>query len=575
MGRIYLSANWDAMAALSALAACGNGLPSAPPDASANAPSGQSSEAGSGSTGDAPTASESGSPSESGSSSPSSSAVVWTNRYDVGRTGAQTQEEHLTPASVTGGKFGLLFSRFVDGTIQAQPLIGHAIVIGGRAHDSVVFVVTESNTAYAFDALDPTESAPLWQAKLGPPVSSHWSCADLVPQSGVSATPVLDTATGSIYIVSNESAAGDVHDHHELHALDWATGLERPGSPVEIVPAGAGWNPDNHFSRVGLLLDAATLYVAFGSHCDDFTYYGWIVAYDAPSLSRKGTYRTGESGGIWQSGMGLSADGNGGIFFVAGVSNHPGTLPCTASNLCQSVGKVTLGGGGLTLSDWYQPSNAAASAAADLDLTTAFILPKGSPFGFASGKDGVVHVLDRSRLGNIGGAVQTVDVFTPFVPGSAHGGGAAAGHVHGGPVYWDGSKGPMLFVWPEAAPLQAYAVTASGLSAQPAALNTAAKTNHPGPITTVSSNGKMPGTGILWASMMTNPAADAWHSIVAGTLDAFDAEDVSRHLWSSDVRASDQLGLFAKFCPPTVANGMVYVGTAAPTNALRVYGLHP
>ncbi len=82
------------------------------------------------------------------------------------------------------------------------------------------------------------------------------------------------------------------------------------------------------------------------------------------------------------------------------------------------------------------------------------------------------------------------------------------------------------------------------------------------------------GTGILWAAMATADGVDTWHGLFPGTLYALDAEDVSKILWSSDQSKGDTLGVFAKFCPPMVANGRVYVGTATNTNALRVYGLH-
>src|SRR5262249_22288906 len=162
---------------------------------------------------------------------------------------------------------------------------------------------------------------------------------------------------------------------------------ERSGSPVEVTPTGGGWSATNHFSRVGLLLTQGHVFAAFASHCDLAPYKGWVVAYDAATLALKGSYSTGNSGGIWQSGMGLSTDGNGSVFFVAGVSTA-GQGGCSGTNLCQAVGRLTLGGSGLVLGDWYNRP----LVGSDLDLATAFVL--GGKFGFASGKDGVIHVLD-------------------------------------------------------------------------------------------------------------------------------------------------------------------------------------
>jgi hypothetical protein len=484
---------------------------------------------------------------------------VLTNRYDNARTGVQPAETALTPATVgSPGRFGLLFSLPVDGTIQAQPLYARGVTIGGVMHD-VVFVATEHNTVYAWDAESATQTGPLWQASMGPAApfaGAPWTCADLIPYSGVSATPVLDPVGGTIYVLAQTLESGAYH--HKLHALDWATGSERQHSPVEITPPSADWSPTNHFSRVGLLLTNGVVYGAFGSHCDLAPYHGWVVAYDAQSLALKGFFETGLSGGIWQSGQGLSTDDKGNVYWTAGVSSA-GQAGCSSTDLCQSVGSVSLGGGGLTLGHSWTLGKVAGT---DLDLTTAVVL--GGGLGFVSGKDGFMHVLNAANLQH----VQDVQV-SPVINASGTG-----GHVHGGPVYWDSPTGPLLYVWPEATPLGVYSVTSSGMSAMPLAQNSSRRPSHPGPIITVSSNGKMPGTGILWATMATTDGVDTWHGIFPGTLYAFDAETVSKMIWNSDASAADALGMFAKFCPPTVANGRVYVGTATTTDALRVYGLH-
>jgi hypothetical protein len=487
-------------------------------------------------------------------------ASVLTNRYDLGRTGVQPHETALTPTSVSApGKFGLLFSRTVDGTIQAQPLYAQGVTIKGAAHD-VVFVATEHNSVFAFDADDPAQSASLWRASLGPSApaaGAPWTCTDLTPETGVSSTPVLDPSSGTLYAVAETLEGGTYH--HQLHALDWTTGSEKAGSPVEITPTQAGWSPAHHFNRVGLLLTQGVVYAAFASHCDLSPYKGWVVGYDAATLAMKGSFATGVSGGIWQSGQGLSSDGHGTIYFVAGVSSA-GEAACSSTNLCQSAGSLTLGAGGLTLSKSWTLGKVGGG---DLDLTTAFVLGGGQ--GFVSGKDGFVHVIDPSTFHD----VQDLQV-SPIINGSATG-----GHVHGGPVYWEGPSGPRLYVWPEATPLGVYSVGTTGLGTTPVAQNASRQPSHPGPIITLSSNGKTSGTGILWATMATLDGVDTWHNIFPGTLYAFDAEDVTKELWNSETNPGDKLGPFAKFCPPMVANGKVYVGTASSTNALRVYGLLP
>jgi hypothetical protein len=497
--------------------------------------------------------------------------VVSTNRYDVGRSGSQMNETQLTPATVSGGKFGALFVDNVDGTVQAQPLYASNVMVGGAMHN-VVFVATEHDSVYAFDA--DTAGMPLWQVSLGSPsvsTGAPWTCKDLIPMAGVSSTPVLDVASGTLYVLAETNDAGTYH--WRLHALDWTTGKDKVPA-ADIAPSDSQWtSAPNHHSRVGLLLDHGTVYGAFSSHCDSpAPWYGWVVAYDAATLAAKGSFRTGQRGGIWQSGQGLSTDGNGNIFFVAGVGSG---AACNAGNLCQTVGRLTLGTGGLTLAGYWQPpAGSVSNNGGDLDLTTAFVLA-GNTFGVATGKDGTLHVIDYTSMKS------NQDVLVSKLPPT--GSGTGGGHIHGGPVFWDGSMGPRIYVWPEGPdPMKAYAVTATGLNPTEVASFSKRLPSHPGAILTISSNGKTPQTGILWASMITTDSCDAWHGLCPGTLYALDAENPSdtnakAELWSSS-SAADALGNFAKFCPPVVANGKVYIGTAVGSTSgaqLRVYGLKP
>jgi hypothetical protein len=477
---------------------------------------------------------------------------------------------------VSGGKFGRLFSNTVDGTVQAQPLYAPGLMIGGAKHN-VVFVATEHDSVYAFDA--DAAGPPLWTTSMGTSVAfgsgpNPWGCKDLIPEAGVSSTPVLDAGSGTLYVLA-ETLEGAAY-HRKLHALDWTTGKDKM-PPVEITPPDAEWTapPANHFSRVGLLLDHGTIFGAFSSHCDTpAPWYGWVVAYDAATLTLRGSFKTGQRGGIWQSGQGLTTDGSGAVFFVAGVGSG---ATCNAGNLCQTIGRLTLGTGGLTLAGYYQPAAGSVSNnGGDLDLTTSFVLAGGN-LGMATGKDGTLHVLDRTTMKSV------QDVLVGRAPS---GSGTGGGHIHGGPVFWDGAVGPRIYVWPEGPDaFKGYSVTATGLNPTPVATFSKRLPAHPGAIITISANGKMPKTGVLWASMITVDTADAWHALVPGTLYALDAENPSdanamAELWNSDMNPADKLGLFAKFCPPTVANGKLYIGTALGTDApnsaqLRVYGLKP
>jgi hypothetical protein len=540
---------------------------------------------------------------------PPASSLVWTNRYGNARTGAQTAETILTQANVSGGKFGLLFSRMVEGTIQAQPLYVPALTIAGKMHN-VVIVATHHDLVYAFDADDPSAATPLWKQSLGTAVpfaaSSALACHDLQPEAGIASTPVIDTSAGAdpttwtLYVEAKTFEGATFH--HRVHALDLTTGMERAGSPVEISGAVAGtgegsaggmitFDPEHQMNRPGLLLDNGVLYIAFASHCDSGTYHGWVFAYDAKTLTKKAIFNTtpsGTRGGIWQSGMGMSADGKGGVYFVAGNSAHNTPIPYAPGNYGLSAVRLTLGASGLTVSDFWTESNFSTLNMGDYDLTSTAVLDLDSNLAFVGGKDARIHVLDRTNMGKYTAGmdadkiVQTVNVTVMYNITYK------SGHMHGSPAYWKGPTGYHLFVYPEQSPLQDYAVTPTAtmpVNPKPV-MNGGFIPPHPGGMVTVSSNGTMAGTGVLWVGLVTNPMADVWHMFANGTLAAYNAEDISKApLWTSDQApmGRDALGTFAKFCTPVVANGKVYIGTARQTvtdpngmptlNALRVYGL--
>jgi outer membrane protein assembly factor BamB len=478
--------------------------------------------------------------------------TVSTNRYDNLRTGANTGETILTPANVSGGKFGLLFSRSVDGQIYANPLIQPS-TCSGKACD-VAYVATEHNSVYAFDVTDANATAPLWHVSLGASVpltpGKNIRCADMFPEQGITPTPVLDVNTGTLY-VENVDQVSTGHWAHKLHALDAHTGAEKFGGPVTITAS--GFNPSIQQSRAGLLLENGTVYLAFASNCDQFAYHGWVFAYDAATLAQRGSFNAtpgGSEGGIWMSGIGLSSDGSG-IFFAAGNGSFD------ASNNGKQVGislaRLTLGSSGLHLADWWTPANAADLNSKDNDLTGTMLIP-GSKLMLGGSKDGFLYFVDRTNMGH----------FQPAHDPAGH--VTVGGHVHGGPIYWDSPSGPRAYVWSENSPLVAFNVTHTGLTTTGLQSQVVAS-GHPGGITTLSANGST--NGIIWGSYA--PKGDAWHHLVPGTLVAFDAGTL-KVLWRSDTNASDAVGLFAKFNPPIVANGHVYLGSQS--KELRIYGLH-
>ena len=511
-----------------------------------------------------------------GGNTNSTTYAVTTNRYDNARSGANLQETKLTTANVNATQFGLLFSRAVDGQIYSQPLyVGGLTMPDAKVHN-VVYVTTEHNTVYAFDADDPTASAPLWSLHVGP--SGTNTCDNLEPEIGITSTPVIDPVAGTIYFVSKgQEMAGWVQ---RIHAVNIVTGTERPGSPMVIAASvrgtGAGtsggnvaFDPATQLNRPGLLLVNGVVYAAFASHCDVGNYHGWVLgySYDGTRFQQALSYNVspnGTQGGIWQAGVGLSSDGTNIYIVVGNGSTNPSTA---ALDLSESVVRLRISD--YSVQDYWIPNAYSSLNASDNDLSSGAILMPHNLLVTGS-KDGRLYVLDATNMGKYNATADAI-LQTLTMPGKASGG---RGHVHGGAIYYNlpSGGGERVFVWPEDSPLMAYSLDATtrtlgGLTTD--SIPSAAFTpGHPGAILTLSANGSVAGTGILWATFPTQNGIDgAWHKTSAGAVYAVDAANITNVLWN------DNTGTWnvAKFAPPVVANGHVYVGTFS--NSLRVYGL--
>jgi len=499
---------------------------------------------------------------------------VVTNRYDNQRSGSNTHESTLSAASVKSGKFGLLFSRAVDGQQYAQPLYLSALGLADGSTKSVVFAATMHNSVYAFDASGGT-TAPLWSINLGPSGPTNgFGCTDTIGEVGITSTPVIDPAAGILYAVSKGVENGAWVQR--IHALDLKTGRERPGSPMVIAATvngtGAGsvggrvsFDPQLQLERSGLLLDHGTVYMAFASHCDKGPYHGWVLGYTYANNAFQQTrvYNlspNGSAGGIWQAGVGLSSDADG-LYFAAGNgSTNPSASPL---DLAESVVRLSLSD--FSVKDYWIPTNYSSLNGADADLSTgAILLPHDRLL--TGSKDGRLYVLNRTNFGGYSASGDRI-LQTLTTPGKEAG---DRGHLHGGPVYYQVPGGSeWIYVWPEEGPLIGYKMDPnSHLLQTPEVQSNIYQPGHPGGMLTLSSNGTA-GSGVLWASI---PQADAWHQTEPGTLYAVDAADITQVLWSSQQNAArDAVGNFAKFTPPTVADGRVFLATFS--NTLRVYGL--
>lgn len=510
-----------------------------------------------------------------------SPASVTTQHNDNRRTGANLLETALRPDSVGPLTFGRLFSRAVDGEIYAQPLCLPAQ--GGR---TVVYAATMHNSVYAFDGDDPQAQAPLWHASLGPsaplpdPHIGPSGYRDIAVEVGVVSTPVIDAGRRVLYAVAFTKEPDGYH--HTLHALDLDTGRETLGGPVRITATVPGngdgsvsgrltFTSERQLQRAALTLANGRIQVAFASYGDRSPYHGWVFAFDAGTLRRRGVYLTTPDtglGGIWQAGQGLAVDDHGGLYFMTGNGGfHP-----DGSNLGDSIVKLTPD---LRLADWFSPFDNAVLNATDADLGSAgpLLLP-GTKLLLGGGKSSRFYLLDTMNMGHFhtGSDSQIVQSFQVVAP-DAH-----THHIHGGPVHWDFGDGPWVYVWPENAALRAYRFTGGLFETTPVSTSTTTDPTGvpggapgmPGGLLSLSAHGADPATGLLWGSHPYRQ--DANQQVVAGVLRAYRATDLTKEVWNSRMNAArDDVGLFAKFVPPTVANGKVYLATFS--GALHVYGL--
>jgi len=509
-----------------------------------------------------------------------SQVEVVTNHNDGGRTGANLGETILNTSNVNTSNFGKLFTRTVDGQIYAQPLYLSEIAIAGQGTRNVVYVATEHNTVYAFDADNAATSAPLWHTNLGPSVPSGDICQnmsgspfcpypDLAPEIGITSTPVIDPATGTLYVVAKTKTTGTYQ--FMLHALDVASGAEKFGGPVQITASVQGngtgssggslsFDALHHLNRPGLLLLKGVVYIAFGAVGDVPPFHGWVMGYDARTLQQVSVFNAspdGEAGGIWAGGQGLAADGDS-IYLATGngtFDGNSGGRDWGSSFLRLSPSPA------LTVADYFTPYNQGYLSSADLDVGGggAMLLPNMN-LVVGVGKDGVLRLVSKSQFGKYNAAFNNdVQEFQP------------TGFFLGAPVFWTGAHGPAIYLWGTGDYLKQYGFAGVRLQTTPlsqSAMSAPGQISNSVPLS-VSANGAAPGSGIVWA---TTAAAQDSSGQLTGILRAFDADDLSHELWDSTQNAQrDDLGYFAKFAPATISNGKVYVPTFS--NQLVVYGL--
>ncbi len=503
--------------------------------------------------------------------------AVTTEHYDNFRSGQTTTETVLTPANVNSGHFGRLFSDPVDGFIYAQPLYVQAVTIPGKGVHNVVYVATQHDSVYAWDADNNAgqNSAPLWHTSfidpahgITPVSQDDTRCNSILNEQGITSTPVIDTATNTIYVVAQTKENGSFFQR--LHALDITTGAEKLGGPTVITATypGSGdgssggelsFDPLLHLNRPGLLLSNGVVYIIFSSNCDIDPYHGWTFAYDKTTLQTTSVWVTtpnGRRGGVWMSGGGIAADQSGNIYF----SNGNGTFETSGdlTDYGDSIMKLTLAGSAFTVADYFTPYNEGSLDDGDVDVGAGGVLLLPDQPGphvhemIGAGKEGTIYLLDRDNLGHFNPTDNSQIVQN--IPG-------LLGAVFSVPTYWNGN----VYFGTNRHALKAFSLNNGLLSTAPTSQSTITF-EFPGPTPSVSANGSR--DGIVWALQT--------HDFISGGDDilyAFDATDLTHELYGTDQNPDrDDPGGAVKFQVPVVANGKVYIGAA---QQVSVYGLLP
>ena len=535
--------------------------------------------------------------------------VTW--HFDANRSGLNSGEQSLTPANVSSQTFGKLFSYLVDGYVYGEPLLVSNVAINGGRHN-VLYVATEKDSVYAFDADTFGNGTPLWKVSLlqsgeTPITESSTNMADGVirPYKGITSTPVIDLTTNTMYVVSTQVKSGTAASFR-LNAVDIATGAQKFGGPVTIHASVPGTNAGGTngmvtltascLQRSALLLANNTVYMGFGGCVT-----GWLLAYDAqtlaqtavfnasPNLNGEGTYAS--AGGIWMGGGGPVADSSGNIYVVTGNGPWDGQTAWGDSVLKFNAQ--------LQMQDYFTPDAYQYMDCRDADMASGgLLLVPGTTEILAGGKTGRLFLLNTGNLGheqaNDVGATQRLwfesDLIAPYSYSCTDSSGINTAEISsyenfGTAAYFNGSI--YLGVTPNG-----QGVIPAGVRQFTYSANSLTPGTYPGAYTApsiqlhsygttpfISANGAT--NGIMWmidhGSPLQNPAGSA---PTTATLRAYDASDLAKELYNSSTNPSDVPGYGIKFTSPVVVNGKVYISTghdpvtaANPQGEIDVYGL--
>lgn len=475
--------------------------------------------------------------------------------------------------------FGKLFSCTVDAAVYAQPLWVPNLTIASAKHN-VILVATQNDSLYAFDAdTNSTPCTPLWHANLidsahgansgEASVPSYGSGAlvgagngDIVPEVGVTGTPVIDPTTNTLYVVSKSVISSGLSFYQRLHAIDLLTGNEKFSGPVTIAATYPGtadggtsitFVPRQENQRPGLALVNGVVYIAWASHEDTPPYYGWVIGYNASDLSQASAFNDTPNtglGGIWMGGGAPAADSSGNLYLITSNGNFDATSSSAPNNdYGDSFLELT---GRLSVSQYFTPSDQATDYSQNNDFGSGgavvlIDLPANASnpthLVLGGGKDASLYVLNRDNLGGFGdtNAWQQITLPNPIFATGA---------------FWNFN----FYLATIGASLQAYSLSSSTAKLTLSPNATSTTFGYPGATPSVSS---MPDNtnGIVWAldnSQFCTPQSPGCGPAV---LHAYDAGNLATEFWNSTQGTGNSAGNAIKFTVPTVANGRVYIGT--------------
>ena len=436
---------------------------------------------------------------------PGSFTGVFSWRNDSSLTGQDSDETTLTPANVQR-QFGKVFGCPVDGQIHAQPLYVSNAAIPNLGTHNVVYVATEHDSVYAFDA-DTSSCEVLWQVSFidegagvtTVPASDLGLQQDIVPEIGITGTPVIDPATATLYVVAKTKE--NLVYVQRVHALDLTTGAEKFGAPV-VIQARVSGNGDGTQSgqisfnaltenqRSALLLAGGNVYVAFDSYEDTDPVHGWLFAYGAANLTQAplavfNSTPNGSRGGIGESGAAPASDGNGNIF----VATSDGTFDAGTggSDYAESLLRVNTNSG-FTVADRFTPPNPGLQLLGSngvLLLATAAGSVAHPNLAIVGSHEGSLYLLDRDNLTK-DGALQALCLSMP---------------VNGTSAYWAANK--TIYVAAAGGTLEAFPLANGSFSSALCPSTATASSQSPelfntyGASPVISSNGTS--NGIVWA----------------------------------------------------------------------------